>query len=112
MFVYITLVAVKISRQQSYLLDDTIWCIPPSFVEDVYKGLSIEKLVRAYFNPFMAPYHTLRYIYVLMKNDSGHWYLMVISIVEYVIYYFDSHLNVEDIPIRCASMRTMCDTLV
>ncbi|XP_057428455.1 uncharacterized protein LOC130721877 isoform X2 [Lotus japonicus] len=47
-----------------------------------------------------------------MKSESGHWYLMVISIVDYAIYYFDSHLNVDDVPIRCASMRTMCDTLM
>ncbi|XP_057427823.1 uncharacterized protein LOC130721103 isoform X4 [Lotus japonicus] len=108
----LTLLATKINSTQCYSISKTVWCFPPSFMndfnqqEDVYFGLTTEELSLKFSKSWMHPLNTLKYV------ELGHWFLMVIPVDEHIIYHFDSHLNVEDIHARQGTLKTLCEVLM
>ncbi|CAJ2652777.1 unnamed protein product [Trifolium pratense] len=64
------------------------------------EGTNIEVLAKKYVADWMIPYTTLKYIYVPIKDIFEHWYLMVISIKDHIVYHLDSCLQSENITHR------------
>ncbi|XP_057433863.1 uncharacterized protein LOC130726581 isoform X2 [Lotus japonicus] len=106
-----TLITMKITYSQSDSLDETVWCLPPSFAVDVSLGKTSDELCLKYSTPWILPYDTLKYVYIPIMNDVCHWFLMVINIEQHVVYQFDSHLNVEDIAGRYGTINTLREVL-
>ncbi|KAJ1378730.1 Ulp1 protease family, C-terminal catalytic domain [Sesbania bispinosa] len=63
---------------------------PIEIDEDILGGLSKENIARLYIMEWMNPFTCLKYIYVPIKEDNGHVYLMVVSMEEQTIYHMDS----------------------
>ncbi|KAJ1392399.1 Ulp1 protease family, C-terminal catalytic domain [Sesbania bispinosa] len=82
--------ARRITWRQIHINVQTVWALPPSFAEDVLGGLSKENIARLYVLEWMNPFTCLKYIYVPIKEDNGHVYLMVVSMEEQTIYHMDS----------------------
>ncbi|MCH98276.1 Ulp1 protease family carboxy-terminal domain protein [Trifolium medium] len=89
--VIILMMAFKVTLNQHNALSKTVWCLPPSFADDVGKGNSIEALHEFYSKDWMRRFDRLQHIYVPIEETRGHWYLMVISIDDQKIYQLDSH---------------------
>ncbi|KAJ1400732.1 Ulp1 protease family, C-terminal catalytic domain [Sesbania bispinosa] len=90
--------ARRITWRQIHINVQTVWALPPSFAvkfftyhyEDVLGGLSKENIARLYVLEWMNSFTCLKYIYVPIKEDNGHVYLMVVSLEEQTIYHLDS----------------------
>ncbi|KAJ1409098.1 Ulp1 protease family, C-terminal catalytic domain [Sesbania bispinosa] len=95
----ITFVANKTMFEQEQLKKPTVWSFPPSFVMDVMRKKTMEELIIEYLIEWMPHYSDLKYmsIYVPIEEASGHWYLIVISLVEKVVYHLDSLLDEKNV---------------
>ncbi|KAJ1404244.1 Ulp1 protease family, C-terminal catalytic domain [Sesbania bispinosa] len=93
-------VVFKLGVTKATINDFSCFC-PGRSIElddDVLAGLSKENVARLYILDWMNPFTCLKYIYVPIKEDNGHIYLMVVSLEEQTIYHMDSnpeqgHLN-------------------
>ncbi|XP_027186750.2 uncharacterized protein [Cicer arietinum] len=88
-----------------------VWYLPPSFAEDVFSGMSTFKLIDRYFRNWMEPNSNLKYIYVPIKTETGHWFLMVISLELQIKYHLDSFCRMEDIECRSTTMSILVSYL-
>ncbi|KAJ1418137.1 Papain-like cysteine peptidase superfamily [Sesbania bispinosa] len=87
----IRLLARKISYDQRHLPSpETTWCLPPSFVWDIYRGSDVDKLLDVYTEEWMPPSRNLKYIYVPFEEMNDQWFLMVLCLHEELLYHFDS----------------------
>lgn len=103
----ILMMALKVSWTQHNNICQTLWCLPPSFADDVSRGDKVEDLHAYYGNDWMPRFDRLRLIYVPIEDNRGHWYLMVISIDDAKIYQCDSYLRTEDLEERRINMRNI-----
>ncbi|XP_057438263.1 uncharacterized protein LOC130730311 [Lotus japonicus] len=103
----IELMAVKLNWNQHNTDAQPAWILPPRFAEAVLKGKMSEDLLPDFAEEWMAAFETLKYIYVPIMEPNGHWYLMVASMDETVIYLVDCHLNSQQTAARKRSIRTI-----
>ncbi|XLU78010.1 hypothetical protein S245_001431, partial [Arachis hypogaea] len=61
---------------------------------DVSLHMEDHDLLKKYAH-YMSPTRDLQFIYVPIK-ENDHWYLMVMSIPDKILYHLDSHCKVED----------------
>ncbi|KAJ1381288.1 Ulp1 protease family, C-terminal catalytic domain [Sesbania bispinosa] len=80
-----------------------------NMLDDVLGGCTTDELISNYARVWMQPYPDLKYIYVPIKDSSEHWFFMVISLEEQLIYFLDSYLRWEDI--RRITTRNVCEAL-
>ncbi|KAJ1383302.1 Ulp1 protease family, C-terminal catalytic domain [Sesbania bispinosa] len=104
-----TLSALKGSWTQARKTEKTVWYLPPAFTDDVLEGYSTDDLITKYARVSMQPYPQLKFIYVPVKESSEHWFLMVVSLEEQLIYYLDSNLRWESV--RRNTIRNLCEAL-
>ncbi|KAK7308696.1 hypothetical protein VNO77_42319 [Canavalia gladiata] len=62
--------------------------------DDVLRGQPVTLLLKTYAIHWMPPFSCLRYIYLPIKDDGEHWYLMVISLEEGIVHNLGSSLQV------------------
>ncbi|XP_057449839.1 uncharacterized protein LOC130741047 [Lotus japonicus] len=105
----ITLKTMKTTYLQRDEEFPSVWSLPPSFVDDVFNGLTINELKETYAKVWMPPYIGLKYVYVPIRDERGHWFVMVISLVDEAIYHLDSNLQMgDDLIERRKIMATLC----
>ncbi|KAJ1388493.1 hypothetical protein SESBI_39069 [Sesbania bispinosa] len=64
----IRLLARKISYDQRHLPSlETTWCLPPSFVWDIYRGSDVDKLLDVYTEEWMPSSRNLKYCKVISE---------------------------------------------
>ncbi|KAK2449872.1 hypothetical protein QL285_009027 [Trifolium repens] len=89
----ILMMALRLSWTQQNTIYKTLWCLPPSFADDVAKGNTIEALHKFYEKDWMGRFDRLRLIYVPIEDGRGHWYLMSQAIVKLVNLVYDGFIN-------------------
>ncbi|KAJ1390419.1 Ulp1 protease family, C-terminal catalytic domain [Sesbania bispinosa] len=107
----ITMMATKTMATQEKLSNPSVWSFPPSFHQDINRGMNMDDLMNKYVNLWMPQYYDLKYIYVPIKECGGHWYLTVISIQEKVVYHLDSLLDPKNVNPRRYHIGKVCETL-
>ncbi|XP_057418940.1 uncharacterized protein LOC130713166 [Lotus japonicus] len=100
----ITLLTMKTTHNQHHSTFQTTWALPPSFVDDVLNGHTISELGSTYADVWMKPMDYLKYVYVPIRDEQGHWFLMVISLEDEAVYHLDSYLGHLDIMKRKESI--------
>ncbi|KAK2379839.1 ubiquitin-specific protease ESD4 [Trifolium repens] len=105
------LMAMKTTWSQYNAVNKTVWSLPPTFAEDVKYGHNLESLATTYSTNFMSPFTTLKYIYVPSKDEGGHWFLMVISIKDKIVYHLDSFLQPQNIATRREIISKLCKVI-
>ncbi|KAJ1375422.1 Ulp1 protease family, C-terminal catalytic domain [Sesbania bispinosa] len=75
---------------------------------DVRRESHIDKLVDEYSSEWMPPCQKINYIYVPFEELNGAWFLMVISLEQGVIYYFDSYGLPQIQPAKTSIMKQVC----
>lgn len=88
----ITMMAMKITWAQKRAVNQSVWCLPYSFANDVQMGFSAEKLEAIYAHDWMPAFRSLKLIYVPIVDEIGHWFLMVVAVEDRKLYLLDSHL--------------------
>ncbi|MED6189916.1 hypothetical protein PIB30_100655 [Stylosanthes scabra] len=64
-----------------------VWSLPTSFADDVSMCMEDHELVKKYAH-YMPATADLQFIYVpIMENGGDHWYLMVMSIPDKILYH-------------------------
>ncbi|QHO54300.1 Ulp1 protease family, carboxy-terminal domain protein [Arachis hypogaea] len=101
--------ARKCTWEQRSITLKTTWCLPPSFLVDVFQHLQIEELIDKYAD-YMGKYPSLEYIYIPIK-DNDHWYLMVMSLEPKIVFHLDSNLPHERKEPRTQSTNTLAVVL-
>ncbi|KAJ1405632.1 Papain-like cysteine peptidase superfamily [Sesbania bispinosa] len=89
----VMLIAAKITWMEESEKCPSVWCLPPSFHDDVRMGLTTEDLIDKYMKDWMPIYNDLKYIYVPIEDIAGQWYLMLVSIQDKVIYNLDPYIE-------------------
>ncbi|KAJ1388205.1 Papain-like cysteine peptidase superfamily [Sesbania bispinosa] len=89
----VMLIAAKITWMEESEKCPSVWCLPPSFHDDVRMGLTTEDLIDKYMKDWMPIYNDLKYIYVPIEDIAGQWYLMLVSIQDKVIYHLDPYIE-------------------
>ncbi|KAJ1390845.1 Ulp1 protease family, C-terminal catalytic domain [Sesbania bispinosa] len=107
----IKLLAMKSTWWQKKSTIKTIWSLPPSFSKHVNEGSTIEDLLTNYATLWMPPYPKLKHIYVPIQEETGHWYLAVISLAEKVIYHMDPNVSPKDLEDRQRTIRVLVEVL-
>ncbi|KAJ1437047.1 Ulp1 protease family, C-terminal catalytic domain [Sesbania bispinosa] len=107
----VQMMALKVTWNQKQNKTQTVWCLPPSFAEDVIQGNTADVLCMLYTEQWMQPFPDLKHIYIPIEEFNTHWYLMVISVKEHQIYHFDSHLNDEDVSKRRDVIRNVSEAV-
>ncbi|KAJ1380126.1 Ulp1 protease family, C-terminal catalytic domain [Sesbania bispinosa] len=79
---------------------------------DISQGQTNENIGMSYVSDWMHPYSCLKYIYVPIKENTGHWYLMVVSMEEEVVYHLDYHPQVSMMKDRRDTITKVCEVLV
>ncbi|KAJ1406489.1 Ulp1 protease family, C-terminal catalytic domain [Sesbania bispinosa] len=105
----ITLMARKCTWMQQHVTLQTTWSLPPKFAHDICEGATVGDHVSDYVFEWMHSFKDLKHIYIPIEDIQNHWYLMVISVDQHIIYHLDSHLNEADVDRRHATMRTIGD---
>nr|XP_029146931.1 uncharacterized protein LOC112730376 [Arachis hypogaea] len=85
----------------------TFWMLPPSFAVEHFMGHSLDKMIATYIYRFMPVAPDLKFIYVPIKEEGDHWYLMVISLLDGKLYQFDSNLNDDQVEPRQEIMKSL-----
>ncbi|KAJ1381108.1 Ulp1 protease family, C-terminal catalytic domain [Sesbania bispinosa] len=107
----INFMATKTMATQMNVKNPTIWCFPPSFHHDILSKKENDELKNIYLKDWMPQFTDIKYIYVPIEEVGGHWYLMVISLVERVVYHLDSLLGEKNVNPRHFHMGKVCDAL-
>ncbi|KAJ1400083.1 Ulp1 protease family, C-terminal catalytic domain [Sesbania bispinosa] len=107
----VTLMSMMTTWRQSHAERKVVWCLPPTFADDVFTGHTLEDLIDNYAATWMPPYSTLKYVYVPMKNEFAHWFLMVMSIEEKISYLLDSNLRQRDLEGRIGYLQTLGEVI-
>ncbi|XLT65529.1 hypothetical protein HN873_021968 [Arachis hypogaea] len=68
---------------------------------------SLDKMIATYIYRFMTVTPDLKFIYVPIKEEGDHWYLMVISLLDGKLYQFDSNLNDDQVEPRQEIMKSL-----
>ncbi|RYR20996.1 hypothetical protein Ahy_B03g066233 [Arachis hypogaea] len=100
----IKLVVMKATWDQA---NKTFWMLPPSFAVEHFMGHSLDKMIATYIYRFMPVAPDLKFIYVPIKEEGDHWYLMVISLLDGKLYQFDSNLNDDQVEPRQEIMKSL-----
>ncbi|XP_025643271.1 uncharacterized protein [Arachis hypogaea] len=100
----IKLVVMKATWDQA---NKTFWMLPPSFAVEHFMGHSLDKMNATYIYRFMPVAPDLKFIYVPIKEEGDHWYLMVISLLDGKLYQFDSNLNDDQVEPRQEIMKSL-----
>ncbi|QHO32833.1 uncharacterized protein DS421_8g253090 [Arachis hypogaea] len=79
----IKLVVMKTTWDQA---NKTFWMLPPSFAVEHFMRHSLDKMIATYIYRFRPVAPDLKFIYVPIKEESDHWYLMVISLLDEKLY--------------------------
>ncbi|KAJ1391548.1 Ulp1 protease family, C-terminal catalytic domain [Sesbania bispinosa] len=106
-----TMLAMKATWTQHHITNKTVWSLPPSFVEDILLGHTIEDLLTTYADYWMKPFEALKYIYVPMKDATSNWYLMVISLNERALYHLSSIQDPTLLDERAHIMKNVCNVV-
>ncbi|GAU22573.1 hypothetical protein TSUD_93410 [Trifolium subterraneum] len=85
----IHMMSFKMNWIEKNAASQTIWSLPPSFVRDVYCGLTIEELIKKYGKNWMPHFENLKHIYLPIEDCVGNWFLMVAAIDDQVLYHLD-----------------------
>ncbi|KAJ1394540.1 Ulp1 protease family, C-terminal catalytic domain [Sesbania bispinosa] len=91
----ITMACLKSTWKENHFSNQTIWYCPPTFALDVLNGASMMTLATKYVDKWMPTFQKLKYVYVPIKDEVGHWYLMVTSMEEQIIYHLDTTMEME-----------------
>ncbi|GAU32811.1 hypothetical protein TSUD_152600 [Trifolium subterraneum] len=74
------MMSFKMNWLERNAASQTIWSLPPSFAVEVYCGVTIEELIEKYGKNWMPHFENLKYIYILIDDCVGNWFLMVAAI--------------------------------
>ncbi|XLR11415.1 hypothetical protein S83_039353 [Arachis hypogaea] len=70
----VEMVAVRNTCSIQHMKHPHFWCLPPSFAEDVNKGLS-----KTYVSFWVKPSRFVRRIFIPIEDIFMHWYCMVVD---------------------------------
>ncbi|KAK2425178.1 ubiquitin-specific protease ESD4 [Trifolium repens] len=105
------MMAARVTWNQKHTAAPNMWCLPPTFASDALMGMRQESLEIIYKTDWMSAYPTLKLIYVPIRDDSCHWFLMVVHVEERKIYHLDSHLLLDKIDSRHQMMKKIAKIL-
>ncbi|QHO16591.1 Ulp1 protease family, carboxy-terminal domain protein [Arachis hypogaea] len=88
-----------------------IWCLPPSFSNDVINDIDVQQITETYMPTWMRPSMNLNYAYIPVKEDEGHWFLAVVAFKDEVLYHLDASMDDEKALRRKATIRKLGDGL-
>ncbi|RYR44604.1 hypothetical protein Ahy_A08g040915 [Arachis hypogaea] len=88
-----------------------IWCLPPSFSNDVINDIDVQQITETYMPTWMRPSMNLNYAYIPVKEDEGHWFLAVVAFKDEVLYHLDASMDDEKALRRKATIRKLGDSL-
>ncbi|KAJ1428169.1 Papain-like cysteine peptidase superfamily [Sesbania bispinosa] len=91
----ITMAAVKGTWVQYQGSCPSVWYCPPSFVVDILSGDTIAEILNKYCEHWMQPFPSLKYVYIPVKDEGGHWFLIVASMDEKIVYHLGSRICVD-----------------
>ncbi|KAJ1418114.1 Ulp1 protease family, C-terminal catalytic domain [Sesbania bispinosa] len=97
--------------QRHFPSPETTWCLPPSFVWDIYGGSDVDKLLDMYTEEWMPPSRNLKYIYVPFEEMNGQWFLMVLCLHEELLYHFDSCGLPQTMSDKHQSIKKVCKVI-
>ncbi|MED6140514.1 hypothetical protein PIB30_093977 [Stylosanthes scabra] len=87
------------------------WCLPPSFGDDVRGQRELARLLGRYKDIWMRPSSGLKYAYLPVLEDSGHWFMGVICFQEQAMFYLDASKTSEEINDRKAFLGELGEKL-
>ncbi|QHO30933.1 hypothetical protein HN51_019221 [Arachis hypogaea] len=88
-----------------------IWCLPPSFSNDVINDIDVQQITETYMPTWMRLSMNLNYAYIPVKEDEGHWFLAVVAFKDEVLYHLDASMDDEKALRRKATIRKLGDGL-
>ncbi|KAL4390854.1 hypothetical protein AHAS_Ahas03G0186700 [Arachis hypogaea] len=103
---------MMLTKYNDCMEEPTFWCLPPSFSTDLRQGKSGKQLVVDYSKTWMKPSLTLTYVYLPIKEDSRHWYLMLIAFREGMLYYLDASMGEVEALKQKSFVRKLGDDVV
>ncbi|KAJ1381168.1 Ulp1 protease family, C-terminal catalytic domain [Sesbania bispinosa] len=106
----ITMFCYKLTWFQRHVKTPDVWCLPPSFARDILSGHSTTEIKTKYSDQWMPIIRDLKFIYVPIKDNNSHWFLIVLNIEEHKIFHLDSPLA-EVSPAREDVVMTVVDVL-
>ncbi|KAJ1394328.1 Ulp1 protease family, C-terminal catalytic domain [Sesbania bispinosa] len=95
----IRLMAMRNTWRQLNVNVQIVWTLPPSFSEAILDEQSKENIA-------------MTYIYVPIKEISGHWYLMVVAMESQIVYHLDCYPQVSKLKERRDNITKVCEVLV
>ncbi|XLU28768.1 hypothetical protein S245_064834 [Arachis hypogaea] len=91
--------------------DPYIWCLPPTFAEDVHEKKSQALMQMEYMDTWIKASTQLQYIYVPIEDLGANWFAMVIGMHQEALYYLDSNPQPYLVRDRKARMRDVARML-
>ncbi|QHO58980.1 Ulp1 protease family, carboxy-terminal domain protein [Arachis hypogaea] len=91
--------------------DPYIWCLPPTFAEDVHEKKSQALMQMEYMDTWIKASTQLQYIYVPIEDLGANWFAMVIGMHQEALYYLDSNPQPYLVRDRKARMRDVAKML-
>ncbi|KAK7281625.1 hypothetical protein RIF29_09776 [Crotalaria pallida] len=80
----------------AYVFDTQLeFSLPPEFSEDVMKDKTLEEMESRCISIWMKLSEFLKYIYIPIEV-SGHWFLMVVSLVHRCVFHLDTFVPVDE----------------
>ncbi|PNY09044.1 hypothetical protein L195_g005589 [Trifolium pratense] len=89
------MMALKINWTQQQMSDPTKWVLPPTFLDAINMGQTIEELVEEFAPYWMPPYENLSHIYIPYEDVCGLWFLMVASMEDKIIHHLEPSYIVQ-----------------
>ncbi|KAK7272932.1 hypothetical protein RIF29_13975 [Crotalaria pallida] len=86
----IRLMALKLMIVEKENIDPLFWAFPPSFAEDIQNGATVDNIRARYISTWMPQSKYLRYVFIPICENGDHWYLMVVSLQNEMLYRLDS----------------------
>ncbi|KAJ1423164.1 Ulp1 protease family, C-terminal catalytic domain [Sesbania bispinosa] len=108
----IKLMAMRNTWRQMNINVQTVWTLPPAFASDIIQGQPKENIGMSYVTEWMPPFEHVKYIYVPIKENNEHWYLMVVSMEQEIVYHLDSNPQVARLKERRDNITRVCQMLV